>query len=258
MASRPAKEASESTLRRDLPPRWERTESQFDDWVAANTERLDPFMAWLGVVFALLVGYDVAVYVGSTASRVLEVAGWIIWAVFALEFGSRLWLAPQRLRYLRSHWWQPLLLLAPFLRVFSFLRLARFGRALPASRVISSSYRALGTARYLLRSRLGYLGATSSIGAIAVAELAYLFERDQEGGVFASFGEAALWAATTVLALQSDPVPVSTGARIVMLVGLALGLVLVASLAGTIGSFLVDERRERAAVSDTTSDPGSG
>lgn len=229
-----------------LQPRWERTESGFDDWVAATTERLDPFMAWLGLLFALVVGYDVAVELSPSASLALEVAGWVIWLVFALEFASKLWLAPLRLRFLRRHWWQPLMLLVPFLRVFAFLRLARLGRALPASRVISSSYRAVGTARFLLRSRLGYLGAIASIGAVASAELAYLFERDDPQGVFTSFGDALLWAVTAVLALQADPVPDSVGGRIVMIFALALGLVLVASLAGVIGSFLVDQRREQA------------
>lgn len=231
-----------------LPPRWERTETEFDDWAAVATERLDPFMAWLGVLFALLVGYDIAVDVGPEASRILEAVGWVIWALFALEFAIKLWLAPRRLGYLRRHWWQPLLLLLPFLRVLSFLRLARAGRVLPASRVLSSSYRAAGTARFLLRSRLGYLGGLSTLAAVAAAELAYIFEKDVSGSVFPSFGDAVLWAFTAIIALQGDPVPQSVEARLVMLAAFLIGLILVASLAGVIGSFLVDERREKAAA----------
>lgn len=247
----PANDSSAAPYTRPVPPplakRPERTEAGFEAWVVAATERVDPFMAWLGVLFALLVGYDIAVDLSGSASTALEIAGWSIWAVFALEFAAKLWLAPHPLRYVRRHWWQPLLLLLPFLRVLSFLRLARVGRALPATRVISSSYRAAGTARFLLRSRLGYLGALSTISAIAVAELAYLFERDVAGSVFPSFGDALLWGFTTVVALQGDPVPESLGARIVMTVGFVIGLILVSSLAGIVGSFLIDERRERAA-----------
>jgi hypothetical protein len=43
-----------------------------------------------------------------------------------------------------------------------------------------------------------------------------------------------------------------------MIAGFAVGLILVASLAGVIGSFLVDERRERAALGDSAADPPSG
>lgn len=233
-----------------LPPRWERTESEFDDWVAATTERADPFMAWLGVLFALLVGFDLAVSVGPGASTAIEIASWTIWAIFALELAIQVWLAPSRLAYLRGHWWRPVLLLLPFLRVLSFLRLARVGRALPASRVISSSYRAAGTARFLVRSRLSYLGAIAVVGAIAIGELIYVFERDAAGGAFDTVGDAMLWSLSAVIAMQADPVPESVGGRIVMLLGFVLGLILIASLAGVIGSFLVDERHERASVED--------
>lgn len=231
-----------------LPPRWERTESGFDDWVAAATERADPFMAWLGVVFALLVGFELAVEVGPGAAAAIDLASWMIWGVFALEFAVQLWLAPARVGFLRRHWWRPLLLILPFLRVLSFLRLARVGRALPASRVISSSYRAVGTAKFLVRSRLSYLGAIAVVGAIAVGELIYVFERDAAGGEFATFGDAMLWSLATVIAMQADPVPETVGGRIVMLLGFLLALILIASLAGVVGSYLVDERRERASV----------
>lgn len=233
-----------------LPPRCERTETQFEAWAAAATERADPFMAWLGALFALLVGFEIAVSLDGAAATVLEALGLVIWAIFAAEFALKLWLAPHRVLYVRRHWWQPVFLLLPFLRVFSFLRLARLGRALPASRVISSSYRAVGASKFLLRSRLGFLGALSTLSAIAIAELAYIFERDAAGSVFPSFGDAVLWAVASVVALQADPVPTSLGARIVMLFGFAIGLILIASLAGVIGSFLVDERRERAAVTN--------
>ncbi len=77
---------------------------------------------------------------------------------------------------------------------------------------------------------------------IAVAELGYLFERDRPDAVFDSFGHAVLWSFSVVLAQQGDPVPSSGGAHIVMLVGFAVGLVIIASLAGTLGAFLVEQR----------------
>lgn len=203
-------------------------------------------MAWLGVVFALLVGYELAVELGPDATRVVSIAVWSIWALFLVEFSLKLALAPQRLRYLRRHWWQVGLLLIPALRVLSFLRLLRLGRALPAGRVLSSSYRAAGTARHLLGGRLAYLGGLSVILTIAVAELAFLFERDEAQGAFGNFGDALLWSASAILGLQGDPVPASVGGRIAMLIGFAAGLVVVASFAGIVGAFLVDERRERA------------
>ena len=168
------------------------------------------------------------------------------------EFAAHLYLAPQRLRYVRRHWIRALAILIPTLRFLRFVRLLRLGRALPAARVVTSSYRIAGTARKLLSTRLAYLGALATVVAVAVAELAFLFERDAAQPAFTSFGDAVLWAFTVVVALQGDPTPTTTGARIVMLAGFAFGLVVVASLAGSIGAFLVDDRRERADAEDRT------
>ena len=224
-----------------------RSEDEFEEWVERITERADPFMAWLGILFALLVGYELAVDLTPRAGRVLEIAGWAIWTAFALEFLAKLLLAPRWTVFMRRHWFQGLALLLPTLRVLRFVRLLRLGRAFPAARVVSSSYRAAGTARRLFRSRLAYLGALVVVGAVGVAELAFVFERGEDDAAFASFGDALLWSFATVLGQQADPVPATAGGRIAMILGFATGAVLIGALAGTVGAFLVDARRERAA-----------
>jgi hypothetical protein len=135
-------------------------------------------------------------------------------------------------------------LLLPTLRVLSFLRLVRLGRALPAARVLTTSYRTVGTARRLLRSRLGYLSGLSVIAVIALAEIAYVFEGGPEG-TQAGFVDSLVWSASVVIGMQADPVPATRPGQLVMLAGFAVGLVLVASLAGSLGAFLLDGRRER-------------
>lgn len=221
-------------------------EREYEGWVEAALERADPFMAWLGVLFALLVGYELAVDLGPGASRGLAIAGWVIWAVFVLELAGHLYVAPDRVRYLRTHWFQVLGLAVPTLRFLRFVRLLRVGRALPAARVVTSSYRAAGTARKLLGSRLGYLGAVTAVVTVALAELAYLFERDAPRETFTSFGDALLWSIAVVVAQQGDPVPQTTGAHLAMLAGFAWGVVVFATVAGSLGAFFVDERAERA------------
>lgn len=217
-------------------------EDAFEARLEDALERADPFMAWLGVLFALLIGYELAVDLGSSAQLAVTIAGWVIWGLFAAEFVTHLYLAPRRLRYVRRHWIRALAIVIPTLRLLRFVRLLRLGRALPAARVVTSSYRVAGTAGKLLRTRLAYLGGLTTIVAVAVAELAFLFERDASQPVFDSFGDALLWAFTAVIALQGDPTPTTTGARLAMLAGFSFGLVVVASLAGTIGAYLVEER----------------
>jgi voltage-gated potassium channel len=219
-------------------------DDDFEPWLEAALERADPFMAWLGVLFALLVGYELAVELGPAASTALAVAGWVIWAIFVLEFAAHLYVAPHRLRYLRSHWLQVLGLAVPTLRLLRFLRLLRLGRALPAARVVTSSYRAAGTARRLLGGRLAYLGAVTAVVTVALAELAFVFERGEE--TFSSFGDALLWAAAVVVAQQGDPLPASTAAHVAMLAGFAWGVVVFATVAASLGAFFVSGSEPRA------------
>lgn len=230
-------------------------ESAFESWLAATLERVDPVMAWLGVVWALVVGYEFAVELTPDARQVLVVLGWVAWAIFLLELLAHLVVAPDRLRYLRRHPLQVVGVLVPALRILRFARLLRLGRALPAARVVTSSYRVAGTARRLLGSRLGYIAALSAVVMVALAELAYLFERGTAEPAFANFGDAVLWSVGVVVASQANPVPTSLVAHIAMLAGFIWGVGVFATVAGALGAFFIDERRERA---ETEPEPAAG
>ena len=218
-------------------------ETSYERWLAVQTERLDPLMALLGIVFALLALFQLADPGLSPGwNRVLDVVTWGIWGIFVVDFVAKLIAAPSAVRFLRAHWLAAVMLLIPTLRVLRFGALLRLGRALPAARVVTTSYRATGVARTLLRSRTSYLAAVAGVVTLATAQLGWLVERPH--GTFATFGDALIWAATSVIALQGDPVPTTAIGRLVMLVAFAVGLVLVATLAGTVGAYLLEERRE--------------
>lgn len=219
-------------------------ESGYERWLAEQTERWDPLMAWLGIVFALLAVFQLAdPGLSPSWNRVLDVTTWAIWGIFVVDFVAKLLAAPSAVRFLRGHWLAAIMLLVPTLRVLRFGALWRLGRALPAARVVTTSYRATGVARTLLRSRTSYLAAVVGVAILATAQLGWLVERPH--GTFQSFGDALIWAATSVIALQGDPVPTTAIGRLVMLAAFSVGLVVVATLAGTVGAFLLEERRER-------------
>jgi voltage-gated potassium channel len=236
--------AGDLTARPRRPRRGERDEAGYERWLRRQTQRLDPLMAFLGIVFTLIVAFQFAEPQLSPGwARGLDVSVWVLWAVFVVDFLAKLVAAPSTPRFLRRHWLTVAMLLVPTLRLLRFAALLRIGRALPAARVVSTSYRATGVARRLLGSRTAFLSAVAAVVTLAVAELAWLAERGH--GTFETFGDALLWAASTVIATQGDPVPQSPVGRLVMLAGFAVGLVLVATLAGTVGAYLLEERRER-------------
>lgn len=229
------------------------SESAFEQWLERVSDRADPFMAFLGVLFALVVGYELAVDLSPSTARVLAAIGWTVWALFLAEFLIELYLAPRRLRFVRRHWFRIVRIVIPTLRLLSFLRLLRVGRALPAARVLSSSYRVRGAAAKVFRSRLGYLAALTVIAIVAIAELAFVFERDQPSGAFDHLGDALLWSAGVVIGQQGDPLPVTTGGHLAMVAGFGLGVVFLASLAGSLGALFVEQRNERAVAAEQAS-----
>src|SRR4028118_2316351 len=54
-----------------------------------------------------------------------EGVGTVIWVIFGLDFVVRLWLAPQKVLFLRKDWLTVLSLLVPALRVFRVARVLR-------------------------------------------------------------------------------------------------------------------------------------
>ena len=56
-----------------------------------------------------------------------------------------------------------------------------------------------------------------------------------------------MWTLSVVVGQQGDPVPATRPGRWVMVAEFATGVVFIAALAGLIGSFLLENRQERAA-----------
>lgn len=206
---------------RELSPR----EQLADDLL----ERLTPAMSALGVIFLLVVVGEQLAKPGSGLSTVLTVLGWVLWAVFALEFVARMVLAKSTWHFLERNWWQIIFLALPFLRV---LRLVRSLRLLRSGRVLSSAIRSSRSARQVLSSRITWLASVTVITVLATSQLLYGF------GDFPSYG-AALHA-TALASITGEPLARPDPFAQVLEVLLALySVVVFATLAGSLGAFFL-------------------
>ena len=214
--------------------------------LAARIEaRLDIPMAVLAVVWALLIAYEL---IAPEAHRpALTMAGNVIWGVFLAEFVLKLWVSRNPLRFLRRRWPSVLFLVLPALRFFRVLRAVRAIRLLPAARVVGSSYRAVGTARNLLKDRVIFLLATTAIAVWGGAQLLYLTERGREGGV-ETLGEALWWSASLAIGNNMVFEPVSLLGKLLAILLSAYAVIVFASIAAALGAFFVEARAERAAT----------
>jgi voltage-gated potassium channel len=166
---------------------------------------------WLALLVAELVWGE---------SRLFATLGSIIWAVFIVDFGVKLILAPHKARYLRANWLAAISLLIPALRLFRIarvirlLRVARVGRGLRLVRVVSSlnrGMRALGAS--LGRRGFGYVAALTALVTFAGAAGMYAFESGVPGGL-ETYGEALWWTTMIMTTLGSQYWPETFEGRV--------------------------------------------
>jgi len=195
-------------------------------------ERLTPLMSALGVLFLLVVLAEPRAEPGSTVAQVLTVLGWLLWAVFAVEYASRLAIATDRLRFLRSTWWQLLFLVLPFLRL---LRLVQLLRLLRTGRVLSSAIRSSRSAGSVLSGRLGWLASITAITVLAASQLVYEF------GEARPYGQALYVTALAVIAGETFGARSALG-RVLETVLVTFSVGIFATLAGSLGAYFLQPR----------------
>jgi voltage-gated potassium channel len=174
---------------------------------------------------------------GRTAFTVADVA---IWSAFAVDYGARLYLAPARWRFVRSHPLDLLVLVVPFLRPLRAVRLLRLARL----GVVAGA--AQSRAQRSLHATAAVYVTTSAAGLMVLAAAAmYDVERRAPAGNIKTIPDALWWAITTVTTVgYGDRYPTTGTGRLVagalMLVGIALLGVITASIA----AWFVDRLRD--------------
>ncbi len=180
-----------------------------EDWL--ETPMVVLAFVWLALLVAELVW-------GET--RAFATLGTVIWAVFIVDFGIKLTLAPHKVRYLRRHWLSAISLAIPALRLFRIarvirlLRVARVGRGLRLVRVVSSlnrGMRALGAS--LGRRGFGYVAALTALVVFAGAAGMYAFEGQVPGGL-ETYGDALWWTTMIMTTLGSQYWPETFEGRV--------------------------------------------
>lgn len=218
-----------------MPDLLDSTADRREVWAEELLDRLTPLMSALGVLFLLVVLGEQFTRPDSGAGVLLTVVGWVLWAVFAGEFVSRLVVAPDTGRFLRRNWWQLLFLVLPFLRV---LRLARAVRLLRTGRVLSSAVRTSRSARAALGGRVAWLVVVSAITILGSSQLLYAFAGYER---YADALHAAALATIT-----GEPLGLDDGFARILEVALAVYSVAVfATLAGSLGAYFLEDRDAR-------------
>lgn len=203
-------------------------------------------IVFLGDVVPLTDGQKLAV----------DIAGWALWSVFAVEFLGMLYLSTTRGDYLRGGWWElPVIIVTTpglpfgFLRPLRFLKTAKAAKFLKLVKLSGASARYAHTARaFFTRHGLQYvLAAVAGLYALS-AMLIWAFEQGGPSSI-ESPGEALWWGIASVTSLSNQGnEPGTTGGKAVAVFVAFLGLALVSVITANIAAFFVhsEEHVERA------------
>lgn len=203
-------------------------------WAEGLLDRLNPVMSVLSIIFVLVVLGESLADQGSSLSVMLAVVGWVLWAIFVIEFVARLVVAPDTTAFLKRNWWQVLFLVLPFLRIF---RLVRSLRLLRSGRVLTAAVRTSHSAQRVLGSRVGWISALSGITVLGSSQLLYEFSE------YERYGEALHAAA--MAAISGEPLArPDTFARVVETILAIYSVVVFAALAGALGAFFTESRQQ--------------
>jgi voltage-gated potassium channel len=202
---------------------------------------------WPLTVLALcyLAAYAVPILVPtlSPGSReAAELVMWLTWALFAADYVVRLALAEDRLRFIRRHLLDAIIIALPLLRPLRVLRLVTVLRVL--------NRHATGG----LLGRVATYVATSACLLAFIASLAELdAERHNPQANITSVSDAVWWSVTTMTTVgYGDRYPTTTEGRVVAIALMLAGIALLGMVTATVAAWFVRRVQEVESVEEHT------
>ena len=198
----------------------------------------------LAVAMIPLLIVPLVVELPTAIDSAIVAADWVIWAVFAVEYGVRLTLTDQRWRFVRREWSSLLIIILPFLRPLRLVRSARALRVLRLFRFVGV-VGAIGknAQRLLARHKLHY--ALLITGVVVLGAAALVLAVEEGSGSINTFGDALWWAVTTVTTVgYGDKYPVTPAGRGVAAALMLAGITLFGVLTANLAAFMLERDGE--------------
>ncbi|MFB6983961.1 potassium channel family protein [Streptomyces scopuliridis] len=153
----------------------------------------------------------------------------LIWLLFVVDYGVRLVLSDEGLRFVRTHWLDTVVLVLPLLRP---LRIVNTYETLQRRR---------DRPRLSLYGRvMAYAGITSVLLSFAAALAVYQQERDAPGATITTFGDSVWWACSAITTVgYGDVTPVTPLGRVYAVFLMVCGLALLGAVTGSFSSWLI-------------------
>ena len=222
--------------------------------MAGSQEALDHFerqTAWPMMVLALaiipLLVVPLLVDLPSGVESTFFAIDWLIWIAFVLEYGIRLYLAPNKRHFVSHNVIDLVFVLIPFLRPLRIVRSARAFALLRAFRGTVVLLRAVDAVQDVLRRhKLGYTLLIALVVVVGSGLLVATIEDADPAHNIKSIPDGLWWAVTTITTVgYGDRFPVTPIGRSIGAGVMILGIGLFGLLAASLASLLVEKDLER-------------
>ncbi len=197
----------------------------------------------LSLVFVGLLVVEYTVELSAAWNRRLQLVGYVIWAIFALEFVTRFTFADEKRLFLRSNWLTGVAAVLPLFRVFRAVRAVRAVRSLRLVRLVTGANRGMGALRRTLGAGgVGYVLTLTLMVVLLAGSGMYSLEHNEPGSSIDSWTEGLWWSATTVVTLGSADYPATSEGRILSVLVMIYGLAVSGYVTAVLAVFLLGRR----------------
>ncbi len=207
----------------------------------------------LAFVFIGLLLAELLLDIGPAWSRRLNLAGLVIWAIFAVDFVVRLAFAEEKVRFIARN---PIAFVSLFLPALRVLRAAQAARAVRAVRVVRLT---AGTnrgrnalQRFAAFGGAGYIAALTLIVLLLSTAGIYSLEASAPEATITSVSDALWWSATTTVTLGSERYPVTAEGRVLGLMVMVYGLAISGYVTALLAVVLLGRSDARASADIST------
>lgn len=203
---------------------------------------VDGPMLVLAILWLPVLIWPFVAHTSSEVSDALNAIDYLVWALFAVEYLVKLYVAPSRWQFLRTHVLDLVVVVVPLLRPVRALRILRAVRGLSVAGAV------LGRAKAILTHRgLHFVLLAVTVLVFVAAALEKGFEAGAKGSNIHTYADSLWWAVVTVTTVgYGDRFPVSAAGRGVAVVLMLVGIGLVGVVTATVASFFIEERQNEA------------
>ncbi|MBS9532563.1 potassium channel family protein [Mycobacterium sp. M1] len=186
-------------------------------------------MAAIALVFLAAYSIRVLVQPQGWLTHVIDALTVVTWLAFAIDYGARLWLAPNRRRWFVRHLLDLAVVALPLLQPLRVVRLII---------LVGALQKTIGNA---IHGRVTIYTLASAALVIYVASLAELqVERHDPHATINTFGKALFWAITTVTTVgYGFEHPTTPTGRLIAALLMIGGISLVGMVTATVASWIV-------------------